>query len=181
MKGFPFSSGGGSLLRLCNPACPEPSRCPYCPVDAPMHWIHWGSYQRYAGDPQDPRKRVDVTRYWCKIVRRTFSLPPDALLPYCGIRTGYLLQGLYGLFVKAIALNTLARRAGLARGTLRDMKARFLRVLPTLRLPPREGALRAAAFLAMLSDMEPSAVADIFRDWKEREPKHSIVGIYLRC
>lgn len=180
MKGFPFSSGD-CLLRLPNPACPEPSRCPYCPIDAPAHWIHWGSYQRYAGDPQDPCKRVDVARYWCKIVRRTFSLLPDALLPYCGIRTGHLLQELYGLFVKAIALNTLARRAGRARGTLRDLKAGFLRVLPKLRLPRHEGALHAAAFLAMLSDMEPSAVADLFRSWKEREPKHSIVGIYLRC
>lgn len=179
MKGFPFSSN--SLLRSCPLACPEPSRCPYCPIDAPQHWVHWGSYRRYAGDPKDPCKRVDVVRYRCNIVRRTFSLLPDMLLPYCGVRTGYLLQGLYGLFVKAIALNTLARRAGLARGTLRSLKARFLRVLPKLRLPQREGALQPAAFLAALADMAPSPVADIFRDWKEQEPKHSIVGIYLRC
>lgn len=179
MKGFHFSSD--SLLRLRSPACPEPSRCPYCPIDAPPHWIHWGCYQRYAGDPQDPRKLVDVPRYRCNIVRRTFSLLPDALLPYCGLRTGYVLQGLSGLFVKAIALNTLARRAGLARGTLRSLKACFLCVLPKLRLPRHEGALHAADFLAILSDMEPLAVTDIFRAWKEREPKHSIVGIYLRC
>lgn len=159
----------------------EPSRCPYCPIDASPHWTSWGSYSRYAGDPDDPSKRVAIPRCWCKLVGRTFSLPPDSLLPYCGIRTGTVLGRLHALFVRNVALNTLARRLCAARGTLRGLKARFLRVLPKLRLPRHEGALGPAAFLEVLAQMPPSAVADLFRGWKEREPKHSILGVHLRC
>jgi len=159
----------------------KPSRCPYCPVDTPPHWTGWGSYWRYAGDPEDPSKRVAIPRCWCTLVERTFSLPPDSLLPYSTTWTGAVLERLYALFVQRIPLNTLARRAGTARGTLRTLKANFLCVLPKLRLPRREGAFGPAAFLEVLAGMEPAAVADLFRDWKEREPKHSIVGIYLRC
>lgn len=159
----------------------DPSRCPYCPVDALPHWTCWGSYSRYAGDPDDPSKRVAIPRCWCKLVGRTFSLPPDCLLPYCGIRTGSVLERLYALFVRDVALNTLARRLCAARGTLRGLKARFLRVLPKLRLPGHEGALGPAAFLEVLAQMPPSAVANLFRAWKEREPKHSPLGFYLRC
>lgn len=159
----------------------DPSRCPYCPVDAPPHWTCWGSYWRYAGDPDDPSRRVAIPRRWCKLVERTFSLPPDCLLPYCGIRTGAVLERLHALFVQKVALNALARRLHAARGTLRGLKARFLRVLPKLRLPRHEGALGPAAFLEVLAQMPPSAVANLFRDWKEREPKHSILGVHLRC
>lgn len=179
MKRIPFASD--SLLRLRPVACPLPARCPYCPADAPAeHWSHWGGYQRYAGDPEDPCRRIDVPRYRCNIVRRTFSLPPDALLPYCGVRTGYVLQWLHALSVKGVAVNTLARRVGVARGTLRYLKARFLRALPKLRFSWHEGALDAPAFLGALADMSAAALADLFRDWKEREPKLSVVGIYLR-
>lgn len=157
-----------------------PSRCPYCPADAPPHWTGWGSYSRYAGDPDDPSKRVAIPRCWCKLVERTFSLPPDSLLPYCGIRTGAILQRLHALFVQKVALNALARRIHAARGTLRGLKARFVRVLPKLRLPHHEGAFGPAAFLEVLARMPPSAVADLFRDWKELEPKHSILGVHLR-
>lgn len=159
----------------------EPSRCPYCPADAPAHWIAWGSYSRYAGDPDDPSRRVAIPRRRCKIFKRTFALLPDSLLPYCGIRTGAVLERLHALFVRNVALNALARRLHAARGTLRGLKARFLRVLPKLRLPVHEGALAPAAFLVVLAQMPPSAVADLFRDWKEREPKHSILGVHLRC
>lgn len=159
----------------------DPARCPHCPSDAPPHWTCWGSYSRYAGDPDDPSRRVCIPRYWCKIVRRTFSLLPDSLLPYSGIRTGAVLQRLHALFVQKVALNTLARQVHAARGTLRGLKARFLRTLPKLRLLRREGAILPAPFLEVLADMKQAAVADLFREWKEREPKHSIVGIYLRC
>ncbi len=158
-----------------------PSRCPYCPIDAPPHWTCWGRYWRYAGDPDDPSKRVAIPRRWCKFVKRTFSLPPDSLLPYCGIRTGTILKLLHALFVQKVALNALARQVQTARGTLRGLKARFLRTLSKLRLPVREGTLGPAAFLAILARMPATDAADLFRDWKEREPKHSIVGIYLRC
>lgn len=176
MKRDPFASE--TLLRLA--ACPEPSRCPYCPAEALRHWTHWGSYERYADDPEDPFRRVAVARYWCKVQERTFSLLPDALLPYCGVRIGLVLQGLYTLFVNGIALNALARHVGRARATLQCLRARFLRALPKLRLPQHEAALRPADFLAVLAGMEPEAVARIFRDWKEREPKLSVLGVYVR-
>lgn len=174
-----FASVAFSILRPR--AWREPSRCPYCPADAPAHWIGWGSYSRYAGDPDAPSRRVAIPRRRCKLVKRTFSLPPDCLLPYSGIRTGAVLQRLHALFVQRVALNALARRLQAARGTLRGLKARFLRVLPKLRLPSREGALGPAACLDILARMPPADLADLFRNWKEREPKHSIVGIYLRC
>lgn len=179
---MPFSVFTGVAFSILRPrAWREPSRCPYCPADAPAHWIAWGSYSRYAGDPDDPSRRVAIPRRRCKIFKRTFALLPDSLLPYCTTWTGAVLERLYALLVQRLPLNTLARRAGAARGTLRTLKANFLRVLPKLRLPQREGALGPAAFLEVLADMEPAAVAELFRDWKEREPKHSIVGIYLRC
>jgi len=88
-------------LRRLGP-CPEPSRCPYCPAETPCHWIHWGHYQRYAGDPEDPSRKVAVPRYWCKIVTRTFSQLPDALLPYCSLRTGQVLEWLRALYVERL-------------------------------------------------------------------------------
>lgn len=178
MKRVLFASN--SLLGLPVLTCPRPTRCPYCPADAPHHWTRSGSYQRYAGDPDDPSRRVVVPRYLCKIHGRTFSLPPDALLPYCGMRAGYVLQCLYALSVQGVAVNTLARHAGVARGTLRCLKTRFLRAIARLRLPWREGALNAAGWLTALAVAGATAVAGLFRDWKEHEPKLSVVGIYVR-
>ena len=102
-------------------------------------------------------------------------------MPYCSVSTGYVLQWLYALCVQGVGLSTLARHSGVARGTLRYLKARFLRTLPKLRLPRREGVCSPAALFSTLTLVEPAAIADLFREWKEREPKHSIVGIYLRC
>lgn len=167
-------------LQFLPAACPRPVRCPYCPEDAPKHWKRNGKYERYAGDPEDPSRKVDVPRYWCKIARRSFSLPPDALLPYCGVRTGHVLQWLYAIFVQGLGLNTVARQVNVTRGVLRSLKARCLRAMPRLRLPGHEGMLDAGAFLIALADAGALAVARLFRDWKQREPKLSIVGIYVR-
>ena len=112
MKCVPFASR--SLRTL---VCPSPSRCPYCPADAPAHWTGWGSYQRYAGSRKHPSQRVVVPRYWCKVVERTFSLPPDALLPHCGLRTVHVLLLLRAMFVRNVAVNLLAGRTSIARGT----------------------------------------------------------------
>lgn len=179
MKRNPFASD--SLLKLRVSACPTPSRCPYCLADAPRHWTRWGSYQRYGGDPKDPSQRIAIARYWCRLVRRTFSLLPDSLLPYCRVRTGFVLDWLHTLFTEGSGLNTLARYVGVARGTLRYLKVCFLRTLPKLRLPRHEGALAPVEFLSILADMGSAPIANLLRDWKESEPKHSIVGIYLRC
>jgi hypothetical protein len=160
--------------------CRRPSRCPYCPADALAHWILWGYYTRYAGDPDDSSRREDIQRYRCAITRRTFSLLPDSLLPYCGVRTGELLSHLQALFVQGIATSSWARHAGVARGTLRGLKVRFLRTLPKLRLPGREGALKAPSFLTVLAASGPAAITELFRDWKELEPKLAVVGIYPR-
>lgn len=166
------------LLRLL--ICPKPDRCPYCPADMPMHWTHWGSYTRYAGDPDDPYKRVAVARYWCPIAQHSFSLLPDSLLPYCRSSTALVLQWLHALLVEHAAVNTIARNAGVSRGMLRCLKTRCLRTLPKLRLPWHEGALDAKHFLALLAQAGALAVADLFRLWKQGEPKLSIVGIYAR-
>lgn len=178
MNPAPFANA--LLMGLGMPACPKPTRCPYCPADAPPHWTHSGSYQRYAGDPDEPSKRVAVARYECKLTGRTFSLPPDALLPYCGLSTGWVLQCLHALLVRGVALNTVARRAGLGRGALRSLRARFLRTIPRLRLPGHEGVLDAAHFLGALARSGALALAELLRGWKEREPKLSVVGIYAR-
>lgn len=164
------------LLRLG----PKPSRCPYCGPDARKHWIGHGSYTRYCGDPLNPSQRIAIARYWCRIVGRTFSLLPDCLLPYCGTRTGFVLQWLQALRVDGVGVNTLARSAGVSRGRLRGLRARFLRVQPKLRLPWREGCLGAAGFLNALAQAGGADIIALFRRWKEQEPKLSIVGIYLR-
>lgn len=161
--------------------CPPPSRCPYCPADCPPHWIRWGIYSRYAGDPFDPCRREEVQRYRCKICKRTFSLPPDFLLPRCGIRTRVVRHCLRAFFVKKkINISREARKLGVSRCGIRHLFARFLRTLPKLRLPGREGFLPPPAFLGALADRKPDEITSLFRGWKEREPKLSIVGIYAR-
>ena len=169
-----------SVSLLLSLVGPPPSRCPYCSADAEPHWIGWGKYERYAGDPENAALRVAVPRYRCRIVRRTFSLVPDNLLPYCSLRTALVLSLLYALYVREVGLNTLARTACIARGTLRWIKARFERVVSVLRLPVCDGAMSAAAFLKALEQTENATVVALFRGWKEGEPKHCIVGIYAR-
>lgn len=163
---------------------PSPSRCPYCTADAPRRWIRRGSYERYAGDLDDSNRRISVPRYRCKLTERTFSLLPDELLPYCGLRTPVVLSSLRALYLEHRSLNELARSLALPRATVRHLKARFLRTLPLLRLPPREGALGAEAFLEAVTSEAPGrpapSIAELLRTWKEREPKHSVVGIYAR-
>lgn len=168
----------GLLLKLL--AAPPPTRCPYCPPDAPAHWTHEGSYTRYAGDLDEPSRREAVPRYKCKIVGRTFSIPPAVLLPYCGTRVGFVLRWLQMMLIEGRGVNTVARDFGVARGRLRGIKARFLRMRLKLRLPGQEGCLDAAGLLARLASMGAAAILDLFHSWKELEPKLSILGVYAR-
>lgn len=175
------AAGPGNPLEQLEPdGGPLPSRCPYCPATAAPHWIRWGCYRRYAGDHQDPNRKIAIARWRCKVTVRTFSLLPDALLPYCSLRTAWILAWLHALCVAGVGLCTLARQVGVARGTLRVLHARFQRVRPRLRLPHHEAALPTVAFLQGLAALEPAALTTLFRQWKECEPKHSIVGIYRR-
>jgi hypothetical protein len=120
----------GATGALTSTVCPQPSRCPYCHPKAGPHWGGWGSYERYSGDPEDPGHRMAVPRYRCQITGRTFSLLPDALLPYCALRTDRVLAALTALVVAGQPLLRLARRAGVGRGLLRSIRARFLRIRP---------------------------------------------------
>jgi hypothetical protein len=154
-----------------------PTRCPYCPDRIERHWIAWGSYERYA---QDKRERIHVPRHSCTFARRTFSLLPDGLLPYHYLRTAEILSRLAALFLDEVPPSRWARLHGAARTGVRRLKSAFAQVVTKLRLPGQEGALAPAAFLRRLLAVAAGGIADIFRGWKEVEPKHSIVGIYAR-
>jgi hypothetical protein len=156
---------------------PKPSRCPYCPDRPEPHWISWASYSRWA---QGRRQKVDVPRHQCRLVKRTFSLLPDGLLPYHYPRTAVMLRTLHALFIDEIPLARWAELRGLARTTVRHLKEKFEETVGRLRLPDQEGALGAKAFLARLFQFGVNRIAEIFRNWKEMEPKHSVVGIYAR-
>lgn len=165
----------GAVLRSLD--LREPSRCPYCPDRPEPHWIGWGSYRRYA---EGRDRKIDVDRHQCPYAGRTFSLLPDGLLPYHHARTATILRHLLALFVKERPLSAWARLKGVARSTLRGLKARVASVLAKLRLPDQEGSFAPAEFLARLAALGAGRVAEIFRVWKEFEPKHSIVGCYAR-
>jgi len=166
-------------LLLLGP-CPAPVRCPYCPAATAPHWIGWGYYHRYAGDCEHPSQKVAVPRFWCKIQGRTFSLLPACLLPYRSMRTGVILAWLHALFVQGAPLCRLAHQVGVARGTLRGLRAGFVRALPHLHLPRQPEARRAVSFLAALAQLAPTTIVPLFQAWKEREPKHCVVGIHSR-
>lgn len=121
-----------------------------------------------------------MPRYFCKIVERTFSLLHDSLLPYHSPTADQLLQWLHAMLVERIPTSTLSRRLDVPRKTLADLKNKFLCVAPVLRLPGIDHALEPADLLTRLAFRSGEEIARLFRDWKETEPKHSIVGIYAR-
>lgn len=156
---------------------PEPTRCPYCPDRPEPHWISWASYSRWA---QGRREKIDVPRHRCRFVKRTFSLLPDGLLPYHYHRTALILQTLRAVLVEEIPVARWARLRRLARSTVRRLRTQFEEVVGRLRLPDQEGALGPKDFLGRLFRFEALRLAEIFRGWKEMEPKHSVVGLYAR-
>jgi hypothetical protein len=156
---------------------PEPSRCPYCPDRPEPHWIRWSWYQRWA---QGRRERINVPRHQCRYVKRTFSVLPDGLLPYHYHRTAVMLRTLHALYIEAIPLARWARLRNLARTTVRHLREQFEEVVRRLRLPGQEGTLGPKPFLGRLFGFGVARIAQIFRGWKELEPKHSVVGLYAR-
>jgi hypothetical protein len=156
---------------------PNPTRCPYCPDRPEPHWISWASYSRWA---QGRREKIDVPRHRCRFVKRTFSLLPDGLLPYHYSRTAVMLRTLQAIFIEQIPLARWARLRNLTRTTVRHLRDQFEKTVGRLRLPGQEGELGPKAFLGRLFRFGVNRIAEIFRDWKELEPKHSIVGLYAR-
>lgn len=123
---------------------------------------------------------VLVPRHRCNIAGRTFSLLHDSLLPYHAPTAGQLLEWLHAMVADQTPPSTLARRLDLPRKTLSDLKRKFLQAAPALRIPGADRAPDAAGLLKYLASQTGEAIAQLFRDWKEEEPKHSIVGIYPR-
>lgn len=116
----------------------------------------------------------------CKLTERTFSVLPDGLLPYRFPRAATVLARVHGMVVDERPTSACATAWQVARSTLRRLKQDFLRTVPRLRLPEHEGALGPIEFLERLADRAVAGIADLFRTWKEQEPKLSIVGIYAR-
>lgn len=174
MRRLMASLWGGSLRSL---EMPEPSRCPYCPDRVERHWTLWGFYERWA---QGRRGKIDVPRHQCRFVKRTFSVLPDGLLPYHYHRTAVMLRTLRALFIEGVPTARWAKLRRLCRTTVRHLGEQFENSVGRLRLPGQEGALGPKAFLTRLLELGADGIARIFRDWKEREPKHSVVGLYAR-
>jgi hypothetical protein len=155
----------------------EPTRCPYCPERSEPHWICWGCYWRYVERRQG---KIDVGRHRCRFKKRTFSLLPDGLLPHHYARTATILYHLWKLFVEGVRATLLAHLRHVARTTVRRIRDRAASILKRLRLPGKEGALTPGDFLTRLLALGAEVIAQIFRDWKELQPKHSVVGFYRR-
>lgn len=158
----------------------EPSTCPYHPQADAGHRIRWGFYERYAERGNRRSERIRVQRCRCTIALGTFSLLSDSLLPYHAWRVADILRWLFILIVQGRAVATLAREESRPRKTLSDLKARFLRVVNILRLSGHPGALAPPEFLKGLARMTGQVLITLFQNWKELEPKHSILGIYAR-
>jgi hypothetical protein len=165
-----------SLSMLIRESFRAITRSPYGPEKTLVMIIKHGFYWRYG--PMGERERVQ--RHKDKRTGRTFSLLPDALLPYHQPSTATILGWLMEIFLKGSGAATVARTTGAARSTVRRIRKKFEEAVKILRLPGHEGALAPAAFLEELGALGPDGVAALFATWKELEPKHSVVGVYPR-
>lgn len=152
-----------------------PTRCPYHP-NLPAHWTKHGSYERYGVESE----RIKVPRFDCKIADRTFSLLPDALLPYQGRTTATLLGWLDHMVVQEHGTASAARFFSAPRTTLRRIRSKFKTAVKVLRLPGQHGVLAPRTFLQRIAGLGLDAIVHLFAEWKQREPKHSLVGMYPR-
>ncbi|MBI2933277.1 MAG: hypothetical protein HYY16_16655 [Planctomycetes bacterium] len=91
-----------------------------------------------------------------------------------------MVRTLRALFIDEIPLGRWARLRHLGRTTVRHLRAEFEEVVGRLRLSGQEGTLGPKPFLTRLFRFGVIRIARIFRDWKEMEPKHSVVGLFAR-
>lgn len=175
MDGF-FASLADS--RFSKPAAlgRTPTCCPYCPMTKHCHWRKNGTYPRYGLG----QERIRIQVWECLITRRTFSLLPDALLPYQQTTTECMLRCLHSMVISGRGAASTARTFRLHRNTARSIREKFYRAVKILRLPGHAGALDPVAFLRRLAALSLNAVADLFSSWKELEPKHSLAGFHPR-
>ncbi len=165
------------LSRVVKESWRRPSSCPYCTGSDLNHCIRWGFYRRWA---EGCDQQIRVQRYRCKVTARTFSLLPDALLPYHYPTTGRILGWLWALIVKRIGASTLATKLKVPRSTLRGVCKKFLRVVGALRLPGRSSSPGPVRYLRALARLTLSKLAGLLAANKQLEPKHSVVGLYAR-
>lgn len=170
-----FASADWAALASLKPR--EPSRCPYCPGRFDLHWTKSGFYHRWG---QGRKERIRVQCYHCPFVDRWFSLLPDGLLPYRFRTAAWTLKTLEAVIVQEMPVSRWARLKEVARTTVRRIKADFERTIRLLRLPGHEGRLSPIDFLQALAQRSVHASQELFVDWKEQEPKHSILGVYAR-
>jgi transposase-like protein len=175
MIGALFATAEWMCLAALKPR--DPSRCPYCPSRDEVHWTKDGSYRRWA---PGRREKIRVQCYYCPQAKRWFSLLPDGLLPHRYRTAAWTLRALDAMVVEEMPVSRLAELRNVARSTLRRIKAAFFRAVTLLRLPGREGRWGPSDFLKDLAQQGAQAVASLFTDWKELEPKHSVLGLYAR-
>ncbi len=174
MESF-FASLGESRFAGRGLLSRPPTRCPYHP-NLPPHWNKHGSYERYGVGSE----RIHVPRFECKIADRTFSLLPDALLPYQHLTTATILAWLADTLLAGRGAAATARTFSAARTTVRRVRTKFRETVKILRLPGQNGALAPADFLRRIAGLGVEATAGLFAAWKEFEPKHSLMGMHPR-
>lgn len=171
-----FASLAASRFSKPDLAAPVPTCCPYCPNSTCCHWTKHASYERFGVGSE----RIDVPRWWCKIVCRSFSLLPDALLPYQQRTTATILACLADGLLAEHGATATARTFSIPLITVRRIRSKFRKAVKILRLPGHAGALDPAAFLRSLFALGLDAIAELLAKWKQLEPKHSLVGMHPR-
>lgn len=115
-------------------------RCPTC---AERYRItRYGHYLRYRFDTAPGR--IAVQRYCCGnpyCPRKTFSIPPPGLLPYCRIPLCILLQIYHHHFEDHHTVSQCARRLNIGWNTVKRALNRMGRILDLVRAETGAGSL----------------------------------------
>lgn len=158
-----FASFRASRFSRTETSARLPTSCPYCPGNSDCHWSKAATYPRYGLGAE----RIRVQRYRCKFTGRTFSLLPDALLPYQQRTTATILACLADGVLAEHGATATARTFSVPLITVKRIRSKFRKVVKILRLPGHAGALDPAAFLRRLLALSIDALAELFakRDW----------------